>query len=43
LCSDELKNKLAKISEEENYALKNRFKHDKDTMQYAQKNRMPIE
>lgn len=42
-CSDELKKQLAKISEEENFALKNRFKHDKDTMKYADKKRMPIE
>lgn len=42
-CSDEYIKKLAKISEEENFALKNRFKHHKDTMQYAKKERMPIE
>ena len=42
-CSDELKKQLAKISEEENFALKNRFKHEKDTMKYADKKRMPIE
>jgi len=42
-CSDELKKQLAKISEEENFALKNRFKHEKDTMKYADKSKMPIE
>lgn len=42
-CSDERARKLAKISEEANFALKNRFKHEKDTMQYADKSRMPIE
>ena len=42
-CSDELKKQLARISEEENFALKNRFKHEKDTMKYAEKKRMPIE
>jgi len=31
-CSDELKKRLAKVSEEENFALKNRYKHEKDTM-----------
>lgn len=31
-CSDNLKKRLAKISEEENFALKNRFKHERDTM-----------
>ena len=42
-CSDENAKKLAKISEDENFALKNRFKHQKDTMQYAKKERMPID
>lgn len=42
-CSDEFAKKLAKLSEEENYALKNRYKHDKDTMQYAKKEKMPID
>lgn len=42
-CSDEWAKKLAKISEEENFALKNRYKHQKDTMQYAKKERMPID
>jgi hypothetical protein len=32
-CSDDFKQKLAKVSEEENFALKNTFKHNKDTMQ----------
>ena len=41
-CSDEFAKKLAKISEEENFALKNRYKHQKDTMQYADKKRMPV-
>lgn len=38
-----MKKKLAKISEEENYSLKNRFKHDKEVMNYADKKRMPID
>lgn len=42
-CSDELRSELARISEEENYSLKNRFKHEKDTMKYAEASRMPIE
>ena len=41
-CSNDFAAKLAKISEEENFALKNRYKHQKDTMQYADKKRMPI-
>jgi hypothetical protein len=42
-CSNEEKNRLAKISEEENFALKNRFKFDKDVMRHADKKRMPID
>ena len=42
-CSDHLKRKLAKISEEENFAIKNTFKHNKDTMNWADKKKMPIE
>jgi len=38
-----LKKKLAKLSEEENFAIKNTFKHNKDTMNWADKKRMPIE
>ena len=42
-CSDELKAKLAKMSEEENFALKNRYMHNKKTMKYADKKKMPID
>lgn len=42
-CSDDLKERLAKISEEENFAIKNTFKHNKDTMNWADKKKMPIE
>lgn len=31
-CSDELKERLAKLSEEANFALKNTYKHNEDTM-----------
>lgn len=41
-CSDETAKRLAKLSEEENFALKNRHKHQNDTMKYAKKERMPI-
>lgn len=34
--------KLARISEEENYNLKNRYRHQQKTMKYADKKRMPI-
>ena len=33
---------MAKLSEEERYALKNRYRHQWRTMQYADKKRMPI-
>lgn len=42
-CSDSLKAELARVSEEENFAIKNRYKHEKDTMRYADKKRMPID
>jgi hypothetical protein len=42
-CSDQQKKELSKLSEEANFALKNTFKHQKDTMMYAKKNKMPIE
>jgi hypothetical protein len=42
-CSNQTKEMLAKISEDEKFALKNRFKHNKDTMKYAQKSRMPLD
>lgn len=42
-CSDDFKEKLAKVSEDENYALKNRWWHEKKTMQYADKKKMPID
>jgi len=35
--------RLAKISEEENYALKNRYRHQRQTMDYADKKRMPVD
>lgn len=34
--------KMAKISEEENFNLKNRYRHQKKTMNFADKKRMPI-
>lgn len=42
-CSDDMKIKLAKMSEEENFVLKNRYKFDKDTMSYADKAKMPVD
>jgi hypothetical protein len=38
-----LKERLAKVSEEANFALKNSFKHKKDTMNWADKKKMPID
>jgi hypothetical protein len=37
-----LEQKMAKISEEENFNLKNRYRHQKKTMNFADKKRMPI-
>lgn len=34
---------LAEVSEQANYELKNRYRHDKQTMQYADKNRMKVD
>ena len=42
-CSDEQAKRLAKVSEEANFAIKNRYNHEKQTMKYADKSRMPIE
>ena len=42
-CSDLFKKKLAKISEEANFAIKNRWYLDKEVMQYADKRKMPID
>lgn len=42
-CSDGLKEKLARISEEENFSLKNAYLHQANTMHYAKKEKMPID
>lgn len=42
-CNNDLKEKLAKASEEENFALKNRYLHNKLTMRNAKKEKMPID
>lgn len=42
-CSEDVKNKLAKISEDENFAMKNTYKHQKETMKYADKKKMPVD
>jgi len=34
---------LAEISEEAHFELKNRYRHDKKTMQFADKKRMPVD
>lgn len=43
MISGRVEKELAKLSEEENYALKNRFRHQRKTMDYAEKKRMPID
>ena len=43
LVDDSLERELAEISEAENFALKNRYKHQRETMDFAEKKRMPID
>ena len=42
-CSNVMKSKLAKLSEEANFAMKNRYKLDKEVLQYMDKSKMPID
>lgn len=42
-CSEQEKRRLAKISEEQRFALKNRFLFDKQVMNFADKKRMPLD
>lgn len=43
MTSGRVEKELAKISEEQNYALKNRYRHQRNTMDFADKKRMPID
>jgi hypothetical protein len=42
-CSNQLKETLARISEDENWQLKNAYNHQTQTMHYARKDKMPID
>jgi hypothetical protein len=42
-CNDSLKQKLARISEEENFLMKNAYNLQTETMNYARKEKMPID
>ena len=42
-CDNSQNIKLAKLSEEANFAMKNRYKFDKDVMKFADKKKMPID
>ena len=42
-CSDEFRNKLAKISEDENFALKSYYTLDKHHLRFADKKKMPVD
>lgn len=42
ITSNEVETKLAKLSEEENYAMKNRYRHQKLTMDFAEAKRQPV-
>jgi len=41
-CSNDLKTELAKISENENFAAKNRYMLDHERMKFADKKKMPV-
>lgn len=41
--NNELEKQLAKLSEDENYNLKNRYRHQRRTMDWADKKRMPVD
>jgi hypothetical protein len=43
LTSNKLEIELSKISEKENYAIKNRYRHNAKTMDFAEAKRMPID
>lgn len=43
LTSNQLEIELAKISDKENYAVKNRYRHQAQTMDFAEAKRMPID
>jgi len=43
MVAGDLEKELAAISEEENFNLKNRFRHQIKTMQFADPKRMPID
>lgn len=43
LVNEEPMAELAELSEQANYELKNRYRHDKKTMQYADKSRMKVD
>ena len=42
-CDNELKKKLAKISEDENFSMKNAYHHETTTMIHADKKKMPVD
>lgn len=42
-CNDSLKEELARISEEENFMMKNAYHHQTEVMNYARKEKMPID
>lgn len=43
MMSNHAEQELAKLSEESNYALKNRYRHQRQTMDYADPRKMPID
>jgi len=43
MMSNDAEKELAQLSEESNYALKNRYRHQRQTMDYADPRKMPID
>jgi len=43
IVDESFEKELAEISEAENFALKNRYKHQRETMDFADKKRMPVD
>lgn len=43
ICNNEAEEKLAKLSEEENFNLKNHYRHTTRTMKWADKKRMKVD
>ena len=43
ICSNDIEERLAKLSEVENTNMKNRYRHQRKTMQWADPKKMPVD